>query len=485
MDPSDNELRELRSGPLAHHGFDERLQQRILERAEDSGPRGTRHYRLPRIAGACAALAVLVVALLYGLDGFTPGEPAPLAFDQTDAPKSGQGATILEADTSGASFQSAVLVGLRADHPAEGGRTAYSEYRTVLVAPDDSGELSRAAEGGGILMPYKTEFWRIEEQTAAVKDKEVQILSAAPAAPRGASISLERRELVAATEDASAKEKAVDAMDAARQSAERTSAAIVESGSGVTRTGHTDRVVRIAASTEDAVEADAPASVESAPVIVSEKLLFAGNLNVAIEQRVADPSDPAAAESAATYLWVKQVDQFAGSRELGADPAGEPHVAIAEVFPDLAEDDGRDAYYGNWTIARNPGRWIARRALTDAEASGGAGYRLQDVLQPLPSGVVAHDKLAVAWEEIWQREPDASDAFSSPAADTVMVVTDGRLAFYLNGEGLAYEPALELELQDDETVVMAQWARMNYVEKWREEAGRLLGVSQQETDAAR
>ena len=411
MDPSDYEdlRQELSEDPLRGRSFNSALQKKILDTASQSArPQRQKRFPLAWAGGAFAMMAVFAIILFSGNIG-TPMDP----LNKTGSSNMANQAAMDTANDNNYEeplLQTAVLIGLRTDHPATETSHAYSDYRTVLIAPED-GQVVEASQGEGILMPYNQDFWMIEPVVEKNQGKEVQILSAAPAK---------------------------------RQDTEAT----------VTNTE-----VDLPAS-----ETDLPTSDE--PVIVSEKLLFAGNRDVAIEQEAlsADHAEPL------KLFWVKHIDQLTANRN--TQPLLESHVPLSEIFPVPGQDtivpslgDLEDSP-SNWTIVRKPGRWTAQQVdYNDNQTS----YEVRDLLQPLPREVVSYDKLSVAWEEIWQREPEAVDAYSSPNKDLVAIVKEEGIAFYLNSTRLSNQPSLSLEFQPGESIVMVQWAASEgSPERWKQ-----------------
>ncbi|GGG25275.1 hypothetical protein [Paenibacillus abyssi] len=423
MNPSDKDLRrELESEPFVRNGFDHKLQRKILEQAGRIDQPRRRGLQLIWAGGALSIALLFTIFMMYGLDGQRAGETSLAT--QT-LPSAKQAAPDFVGAGDDAAFHSALLIGLRTDYPAQAAKAAYSTYRTLLIAPED-GKLITAAEGEGILMPYKMDFWRIEPVSSTKQGKEVQILSAS-----------------SASEGSSGKSS---------------------SKSGTPST-----------SAQNITE----------PLLVSEKLLFAGNRNLAVEQKVSTAAE--SGEMTKTYVWVKQIEQLSGNRQTSYNPALEPHVSLQEIFPSQAVEGSNHnnaSLYSNWTIIRKPGRWVAQEAVWNASSSNPDQFTLKDLLLPLPKEVAVHDTLAVAWEEIWQRQPNAVDAYSSPSADTVVVLTDKVISFYLNGIGLALDPALVVELEPAESVIMVQWATGHYVERWKQQGQKLL-VPQVETEKSK
>ncbi len=415
MHPSDKDkLKPLEAPPLKHRGFDKALQETILRRVselEEQQPRRSRTWlRAPLLGGVAAAALVLLLVLTNGLPDAGSGQPgSPLA----EQPKLGNAARVTpdgSVPDQQPVFKSALLIGLRSDHTGDSDHYPYSEYRTVLVAPDN-GELKEISSSEGILMPYKMGFWEIDTEKKSHGGKEVQILSAAPA---GKQSSESKR---------------------------------LEQSPGDVKSKLTSNIAQL-------------------DTLTMERLSFAGNRYVAVEQQVESRSGGAGARS---YVWIKNIEQLAVNRTLAFTAASELNIPLTDFF-------SADRIIGlsprQWTLVRKPGRWTAQ-----ALVEGTNEMQLRELSAAPPEKVASFDRLSAPWEEIWERVPKATDAYSSPAGETVAVVTNDTVAFYLNGSALADKPALTLKLKDAESIIMMQWATGSYVERWKNEAGELLSAS--------
>ena len=156
MMPTDDKLkRELARGPLKKSGFDDRLRRRIEERL-DEGP-SRRPFRLHRLAGAGLTLCVMIAAavLLVRLHPMYTEEAQQAA--ETVAQETPADTAAVE-DAEETHRRSVLLLGLRRD----GADGEPSAYRTLLVSGGTDPSDWSAAEGGGIIMPYRTDFWRLD-----------------------------------------------------------------------------------------------------------------------------------------------------------------------------------------------------------------------------------------------------------------------------------------------------------------------------------
>jgi len=157
MMPTDDKLKqELAHGPLKQSGFDERLRRRIEERLDESPSR--RPFRPYRLAGAGLALSVMIVAavLLVRLHPMSTEELQQAA--EASEPEAAADKAAIADDAEAAHRRSVLLLGLRQDG-AEGEASA---YRTLLVAGGPEPSDWQTAEGEGLVMPYRIDFWRLD-----------------------------------------------------------------------------------------------------------------------------------------------------------------------------------------------------------------------------------------------------------------------------------------------------------------------------------
>ncbi|EXX84756.1 hypothetical protein, partial [Paenibacillus darwinianus] len=156
MDSMDKKLkRDLSGGPLTRSGFNERLRSRIEEQlGEKPAGRGRRLFQLGRAGAGLLALAAVLIMLVQLQTG-------PAALKQAaDAPGTNGGisdAGFALPGGAAAARRSALLIALRTDGE---GDSYESMYRTLLVTTE-GGEPIVQAEGAGILMPFKIDFWRL------------------------------------------------------------------------------------------------------------------------------------------------------------------------------------------------------------------------------------------------------------------------------------------------------------------------------------
>ncbi|MFB6365968.1 hypothetical protein ACFCP7_18195 [Paenibacillus elgii] len=428
MDPMDNELKkELARAPFSQNGFNDSLRKRIEDRIDNHvAVRRPRRWNVWS-AGVSAVLATALVFLFV-----TDSRPFPL-MQQEAAEKPGMQPPSAAAPAPHgpdweASVQSALLIGLRSDEPAAENPQAPSTYRTVLIAPDRN-RLQKTAEGEGILMPYKFDFWKIANERKASGPQEAYTLTAHLASTKPKTSSSADHGNPAQTVVRSEKLMfagnryvAVKQTTAAKSSAAQTPAQ------------------------QDYVwvkELEQLASGRQAPAPLAEP-------HVTLRSVFAAAADPVLKELRPAL-----------------PPAGSGH----------AEPAAADLSGESWTIARKQGKWSAQLASYDGQASGtaeGTAYRLREVPLALPQSVVSHDELAVPWRDIVRVQPGAVDAFSSPNHDMVAVVTEQNIIIYPYADQWIPIPLMTLPLQPKESVVMIQWAMGSYVELWKRQVKAYL-----------
>lgn len=420
-DPDDFH-KELESGPLEQPGFTPKLQRNIeeaIERKERTKPRVKPLFCFAGLGAIAAAV------LLF---------PWTTIFTQSNASSAVEAAVITtEASTisSPAPISTALLIGLRTEHEAknsEAGRVLqpvrYSTYRTMLIAPV-RGQLQKTSEGSGILMPYKQNFWKIDSLVHKTKTDEFHYLSA-----------------------------------------------------------HL---------------ADQPVKPEIFPDQADEQfnrvetLLFAGNQYLSIAE--SEVSWRGNAPYYGDRIWVRTLPQLkeGHTMQFYNKPVDKNHVAITDLYdtgissvlanvpvrsrtPVLGEISGQ-----NWTIQREPGRWVGKVAETPrVGAATPDSYVLHDFPRELPDKVINHDDLCCSWSTIQASWPQATDALTSPMNDMIVIFEEGKLKFYPYAQAPGNAPQLTLDLQPGEQLVMAQWATDHYVQEWIDKVGRYLTLEKVE-----
>ena len=119
-------------------------------------------------------------------------------------------------------------------------------------------------------------------------------------------------------------------------------------------------------------------------------------------------------------------------------------------------------------ITRNQQRWIYSWLI-----EGGAGLSCPASIPPLKS-IVGNNEIFLDWKQIKSTFPAAEDAFSSPAHDLLLIVTEVRLIVAPVRDGKIGKPLGEVTLTGKP--VMVQWAIGRYVDAWTNELTQYFDV---------
>jgi hypothetical protein len=413
-DPNDLDPK-LSIDPLHKKGFSDELQSKI-ERAVDNEGR-VRHRMRP--AFLIAATAVAAAALIFF--------PWELLHPQS---KTSIAETALMAEDTEAiissppPISSALLIGFRTDHEEKDpsrvlATVQYSSYRTMLIAPQ-RGELQKTAEGSGILMPYKRDFWKIDSLTHKTKQDEYHYLSAhlAEQPVKAQSFADDPQEEIHHVET------------------------LVFAG---------NQYLSVAES-EEAWAGNAPTRNDRIWVRTLPQLTEGRNHDFATNK--ADNRHVSLSDVFGSGL-TGILDDLAGYRKSQA--------MKTEITGE------------SWTISREAGQWVPMVAETSAsKASLPDSYTLHNFPKALPQKVVSHDTLCCSWPNIQSNWPKATDALSSPMNDIVAIFEEGKLKFFPYGQASGGMPLLTIDLNPGEKLVMAQWATDHYVQEWIDKVNKYL-----------
>lgn len=126
----------------------------------------------------------------------------------------------------------------------------------------------------------------------------------------------------------------------------------------------------------------------------------------------------------------------------------------------------KDELAENFGLMRKNGHWVlvGRINYQSGKTFDQTDFDLK-IIPPL--NLICYDTLVLNWHKIKDRVPDAVDAFTSPDKDIALVKTKNKLTIYtIEAEQLAENPLADIELQEGETVIMAEWATGSYVDNW-------------------
>lgn len=442
--------KDLSPPPHQERGFDDKLRRRIEERLDRKEAR--RRMWLWPAAGLSGALAMSALVFLFGpfhADRSLEAQSGALSAAWGSA--AGQQARLSkEAEPAAkdpAPIKSGVLIGLRQDYAAAAkpGVTAVSPastYRTLMLAPVN-GQVSVAAEGSGILVPYGQKFWKIDAVTHTTETDAVSYLSVHPADKTAEAASFTDR----ADERLLFEEKLLFAGNQYVSVAEDEN---VQS----TTVSHKDSRVWVRKLNQMA-EPDLPRAITGSRVA-----LTASPSHVTVEDIFGEGARKVLSDM-----------QFASFRR-------EDGLSASLGSQDGALGEGSVLSGDNWAIVRQPGRWSAK--VMDLTAGTEAGslkaYSLLDYPEALPETVTSHDKVTSTWGQVKSLSAGATDLLSSPLEDLMIVFTDKEMVlFSSSGEASGgNKPLLTIELEPGEHLVSAQWATGSYVGEWVEKSRKFL-----------
>jgi hypothetical protein len=227
---------------------------------------------------------------------------------------------------------------------------------------------------------------------------------------------------------------------------------------------------RIEASPAGRLVEDVPLETPPSSLRRSERLLFAGNRFVSIEQSTMVTELGESVKQ--TDVWVNNVEQLLPTlRNKNNDTLLDLHYTLAAALG--LDQNGSDIE--EWTIDRVPGKWVAKQpSQTSSILNTMSDLDLQQIDVPLTEYVLSHDTLALGWDEIHAIEPSATDAFTSPTEDILAVVVDKGIEVY--PYKMMHERMKPLRIQTDtnETIIMVQWAMNSYIDSWTKQLNKWI-----------
>ncbi|MBB6690216.1 hypothetical protein H7B90_02270 [Cohnella xylanilytica] len=422
MDPTDKELKEqLSQGPLVRNGFDDRLRKRI----EDSLDRPrSRFGRTTRVRWSTAgAAALLLIFALAGIWHWAPGSGGTNPMGSHASLAGPSESKAVPGSEENEELRSALLLGLRKDVTVPDGQIV-STYRTVLVAPQD-GKLAVAAQGPGIVMPYKQTFWKIES-TADDGSTESQSLIAYQAY-------------------------------GSKALTERPASTVANPREGLA----TERILYVGKEyVSVAQEVDAKGVPGEYRFVKTIKQLAAS----------AGTDFDARTEPHVDLETVLKDEAVASS---------EP-TANVDLWSDASAVTISSGRTEQWAIVRKPGQWTGVTYAQSAELGALDVNTEKEVPVTMPNAVVPEDRLLLDWDQIRKIEPSATDAYMFQELLAAVVDREIRIYPYKQKNGL--NNPLSLELEPNESIIMVEWAlnqseTKNYADQWRTKVAAILGQS--------
>lgn len=127
-----------------------------------------------------------------------------------------------------------------------------------------------------------------------------------------------------------------------------------------------------------------------------------------------------------------------------------------------------ERFIDNYILRRHHGNWMM-------ESSFRQGNQTVEVPIALRADInlVTYDELNVPWSKIKEQVPQAQDAFNAPGNSFMLVRTPKYLMMYrIIGGELSEDPLQIIEIKEEESIIMAEWARGEFVKRWTDMASR-------------
>jgi len=142
------------------------------------------------------------------------------------------------------------------------------------------------------------------------------------------------------------------------------------------------------------------------------------------------------------------------------------------IYKDMISEEKLLADIDILFLKRKNGSWTVQVPLFykfNHYGNGSSWYYLTEYVEcdiKLPGAITSHDTLCLDWNTIRQKIPQAKDAVSSPEKDMLAVLTPEELLIFLDPEKGINKPALKIAVDNNESIILNQWATGSYVAKW-------------------
>lgn len=136
--------------------------------------------------------------------------------------------------------------------------------------------------------------------------------------------------------------------------------------------------------------------------------------------------------------------------------------ALMEASKDKIEEDYK-IDYSNFKLDRVKGKWIlvGNINLLDSDIFD---YRIN--ISPL-NRILNYDTLLISWKELKAQNPFIKDAFTSPNGRIAIVqLEDSLLIYEIKDRDVNPTPLLTIDIEENEEIIMAEWANGDYVKRW-------------------
>lgn len=130
-------------------------------------------------------------------------------------------------------------------------------------------------------------------------------------------------------------------------------------------------------------------------------------------------------------------------------------IKLSRDLDEIAKED-------NFTLSRRNGNWILRGRLKLEKENEDFTIGMMPV-----DKLINYDELHVPWDIIKEKIPMALDAYTSPNKELLIVVTGNFIMVYTLDQGeISDKPLRKIMIKKGESVIMAEWATGDYVDRW-------------------
>lgn len=209
---------------------------------------------------------------------------------------------------------------------------------------------------------------------------------------------------------------------------------------------------------------------------VLRRILFIGNDYVATEYKNASSFSDSEGQSVLQVLPIDNVGYGKGIKisdisgehgKVALKNSGEAFISSQDKeFSKRLEKEPREE---SFTLVRRNGHWIMKGRLNSNNVEDFT-YGDFNINMVPPAKVLNYDDFYLSWNDIKGRVPDAVDAYTSPNKDIAIIISKSFIYVYSieNGQ-LTNKQIKKIQIHEGESVVMAEWATGDYVERWEKE----------------
>ena len=120
--------------------------------------------------------------------------------------------------------------------------------------------------------------------------------------------------------------------------------------------------------------------------------------------------------------------------------------------------------YSNFTLLRDNGKWVIQGRMSSLKNDKYINFPTR--LKPIKK-LLNYDTLLISWKLLKGVNPYMIDAYTSPYKSLAVIILKDEMLIYRIVDGsLSDEPLKRIQLEEGETVIMAEWCSSNYIDKW-------------------